>query len=133
MEDPNSVPVDAAQAGPSKEELEQDLRARAWKDDAFRQEFLTNPKAVLERDYAQWFPEGKIPSELSIKVIEEEEQTIYFVLPPKAAGDHSEIDEIDDQDLFDVSGGTTVLSICVCVSLYGTCNKGCKLIPKLRL
>jgi hypothetical protein len=71
MEERNQNASETPQAAPSRAELEQHLRARAWKDDAFRQEFLANPKAVLERDYATWFPEGKIPSELSIKVVEE--------------------------------------------------------------
>jgi hypothetical protein len=91
----------------SKEELEQHLRARAWKDDAFRQEFLADPTSVLERDYAQYFPEGKIPSELSIKVVEEEEQSIYFVLPPKSSDQLLEIDNLNDEELLEVNGGIT--------------------------
>jgi len=90
----------ASQAGLSREDLEQHLRARAWKDDAFRQEFLTNPKSVLERDYAQSFPDGKIPLELSIKVIEEDEQTICFVLPSRFPEDHlPEMEELDEKEL----------------------------------
>jgi hypothetical protein len=124
MENQDYVTAVTSQNAPSRAELEQYLRARAWKDDAFRQEFLTNPKAVLERDYAQWFPEG-IPSEHSIKVIEEEEQAIYFVLPPKkAADDNSETDEISDEDLFEMSGGTSGNTICACYS-YDVCSKPC--------
>jgi hypothetical protein len=99
----------------SREELEQNMRARAWKDDAFRQEFLANPKAVLERDYAQYFPEGQIPSELSIKVIEEEEQVICFVLPSRLYDDQlPKLANIDDEELLDlaVGAGNTVRSFC---------------------
>jgi hypothetical protein len=89
----------------SREELELHVRARAWKDEAFRQEFLINPKTVLERDYTAWFPEGNIPAELSIKVIEEEEQTLCFVLSPKAPDHLSEINELDEDEALVVSGG----------------------------
>src|SRR5690348_17400001 len=100
MQEQNNTSVEASQITPLREELEQHIRARAWKDDAFRQEFLANPKAVLERDYAQSFPEGQIPSELSIKVIEEEEQTLCFVLPHTLPDSQlSELERIDDEEL----------------------------------
>jgi hypothetical protein len=111
----------------SRETLEQHLRARAWKDNAFRQEFLTNPKTVLERDYAQYFPEGRIPSELSIRVIEEEEQAICFILPPKYSGDqHPET--IDDQELLSLSGGAQAHITDGCntsQTCYVTCRSTC--------
>jgi hypothetical protein len=106
MDKLDTVTSNAPQTVPSREELEQHLRARTWKDDAFRQEFLANPKAVLERDYAQYFPEGKIPSGFSIQVIEEEEQAICFVLPSKSDDDHfPKVESIEDEDILDVSGG----------------------------
>jgi hypothetical protein len=110
----------------SKAELEQDLRARAWKDDAFRQEFLTNPKAVLERDYAQYFPKGKLPKELSIKMIEEEEQAICFVLPPKFSADQlAQMQNIDDETLLAtaVGGGGLTDNYAVC-SVISSCLGG---------
>jgi hypothetical protein len=97
---------DASQPTLSREELEQNLRARAWKDDAFRQEFLADPKAVLERDYARYFPKDQIPSELSIKVIEEDEQSICFVLPSKFSGNElPELESFYDEELLGISGG----------------------------
>jgi hypothetical protein len=112
MENQDHVPSVTSQNALTRAELILHLRARVRKDDALRQEFLTNPKAVLERDYAQCFSEDI--SEFSIKVIEEEEQAIYFLLPPKAADDHPGIEEIHDEDLFDMSGGTTSATICGC-------------------
>ncbi len=107
MEQQKSSPSSPSQDGASREELEQYLRARAWKDDTFRQELLADPKAVLQRDCAAWFPDGIIPSELSIKVIEEEEQSICFVLPPKATDAPHGLGVIDDEELYAVSGGGT--------------------------
>jgi hypothetical protein len=81
-------------------EVEQDVRERAWKSEFFEEEFRTNPKAVLERDYGHLFPGGKIPPELSIKVVEEEEQSMCFVLHTKG---HQDIlpdkKAIDDESL----------------------------------
>src|SRR5690348_1891785 len=103
MKEKDNTSLDVERGEKSREELEQHLRARAWKDDAFRQEFQADPKGVLQRDYAQWFPKGNIPSELSIKVIEEEEQSLYFVLPPKSPDNLSEIDKVDEEELLGLS------------------------------
>lgn len=83
-------------------EVEKELRSRAYKDEAFRLELLANPRAVLERDYPHWFPGGKIPEGLSIKVNEEEEQTWNLFLPPKSFHLASEVDE---ENLDAVTGG----------------------------
>jgi hypothetical protein len=134
MEQQDNHSSHAQQTALSREELEQHLRARAWKDDAFRQEFLTNPQAVLERDYAQYFPEGQIPSGLSIKVIEEDEQAICFVLPSKLSDDQlPELENISDEEILASvagGGGTQTGEICVVtivLSCSGTCKiNGCK-------
>jgi hypothetical protein len=111
MEHQHILPSSASKTESSREKLEQYLRARAWKDNAFRQEFQTNPKAVLERDYAHYFPDGKIPSELFIKVIEEDEQTIYFVLPFHFSDDQSlDLDIINDEEFLGISGGYPIRS-----------------------
>jgi hypothetical protein len=111
------------QRAPSREELEQHLRTRVYKDEVFRQEFQANPKAVLERDYAQWFPYGKIPSELSIKVITEEEQTLCFVLPSKRLDDLSKIDELDNEDaLSEIAGGIVQTGL--------ACSYGCSIATR---
>lgn len=116
------------QATPSRAELEQHVRTRAWKDETFRQEFLANPKALLERDYAQWFPEGKIPAELSIKTIVEEEQAICFVLPPRGLEPLPEMDDLEEEELADVTGGIhTARCSANCPSIGCTvnCSAGC--------
>lgn len=61
--------------------MELELRNRAWEDETFRRELQANPSAVLERDYPQWFPDGKVPEGVTIKIAEEDEQTVYVVLP----------------------------------------------------
>lgn len=134
MENQNHIPSETSQNAPSRVELEQHLRARAWKDDAFRQEFLTNPKAVLERDYAQYFSEGKIPSELSINVIEEEEQTICFILPSRLSDDQiSDLKSLDEEELSEV-GGMSGSVFCVPKTITCKCTPSCKdLVRSFRL
>lgn len=75
----------------SRTDLEQLLRTRAHKDETFRQDFLANPRAVLERDYPDYFPGGKVPDGKVIKVTEEDEQTLHLVLPPKSSDILSDI------------------------------------------
>jgi hypothetical protein len=125
MEKQDFTGQDVKLAAFSREELEQHLRARAWKDDTFRQELLANPKVVLQRDFAALFPEGKIPSELSIKVVEEEEQSICFVLPTKTPKDTlPDTETLEDEELSnpeDVSGASYVWGTCHTCHAAATC------------
>ena len=63
------------------EEMERALRLRAWKDEIFREALIADPKGVIQRLFPQSFPDGKVPEELTIKVIEEEPGTCHIVLP----------------------------------------------------
>jgi hypothetical protein len=127
QDNPNSG---APQAALSRQGLEQHLRARAWKDDAFRQELLAHPQAVLERDYAVWSPKGGNFSNLSIKVIEEDEQTLCLVLPPKASDALLEMEDLDENELSLVegagsTGGTTGCPPCLCNTISTNCHSDC--------
>ena len=66
-----------------KDCLRDELIYRSRKDEAFRQELLANPAAVLQREYPEAFPDGKVPEDLAIKVIAEEKNTLCIVLPHK--------------------------------------------------
>jgi hypothetical protein len=107
MEEQDQNVSGASQGTPSRAELEQSLRARAWKDKAFRQKLLASPRTVLERDYAAYFPGGKIPSDLSIKIVEEEEQALCFVLPPRVPDALLGMEDLDEEDVSAVAGGKT--------------------------
>jgi len=56
--------------------LEVHLITRALKNEAFKQELLANPKAVVEQELGT-----KLPEELEMNVLEETEDTLYMVLP----------------------------------------------------
>src|SRR5690242_19114183 len=66
---------------PLKEEVERELRVRAWKDEAFRQELIANPKVAFERLFPPFFPDGKVPDCVIYKVIEEDAYTHHIILP----------------------------------------------------
>jgi len=70
------VQSDSKLAVRTRKDLEIHLITRALKDEAFKRELLTNPKAVVEKELG-----AKLPEELEINVIEETEDTLYMVLP----------------------------------------------------
>ena len=79
----------------SRQELESAIVQHAWKDDAFRDEFIADPKAVIEKYSGQ-----KLPAELKVVALAEDDKTIHFVIPPKPAS----ADELSDEDLEKVAG-----------------------------
>lgn len=56
---------------------QQQIIVRAWEDEEFKQELLNDPKAVLERESGEQFPEG-----VEVRVLQETANTRYLVLPP---------------------------------------------------
>jgi hypothetical protein len=72
--------------------------ARALKDPAFRQELLSNPRAVLAREY-----HVHLADSVSIRVLEEPPNTFTLVLPAVEEA----LLELTDVDLEGVVGGLT--------------------------
>ena len=95
----------------------QRLLARAMKDEAFRQELLANPKAVLEHELGITIPPG-----LTIQVHEETPTTVHLVLPEGTPS--SELWELDAAELERTYGHTLAFnaatnepsSACVCAT-----------------
>jgi hypothetical protein len=71
-----------------------EIISKCWLDTAFKQRFLTDPKAVL----AEF--EIELPAGLNVKVVENTDDTIYLTIPPKPVRG-----ELSDSDLEGVSGG----------------------------
>jgi hypothetical protein len=78
-------------------ELQAQLIERASRDQAFRQELMANPKAVIARELGV-----PIPASVEIRVVEETPSSAYLVLPaaPVRAGQ-----ELSEQELEAVAGG----------------------------
>ena len=86
----------------SRQEMEALIVQRAWKDEAFRAEFLADAKGTIEKYAGQ-----KLPADVKVVALAEDDKTIHFVIPPKPAN----ADQLSDEDLEKVAGGVDVFSI----------------------
>lgn len=86
------------------QEFEADLVAKAWKDKAFKQELLSNPKATIAKEFG--IP---IPDNIEVRVLEENPNTLYIVLPVEPADLESE-GEVSDEALEAIAGGRTTVT-----------------------
>ena len=76
--------------------------AYAMKDPAFLQELLSNPRALLAREYHIHFP-----NEVTIRVLEEAPHTLILVLPAREEA----LLELPEADREAISGGVTRLFV----------------------
>jgi hypothetical protein len=77
--------IDVTEYGPFKEVIQAQLISRIWTDESFKQEMLTNPKVVLEREVGI-----TLPADMEIKALEEDPNVFYFVIP-KTPADEAEL------------------------------------------
>ena len=82
----------------TRQDIEARIIAKAWKDEAYKQELLTNPQAVLSREFGVNFPE-----QVKIQVLEENSSSLYFVLPMSPMTIAAELSE---EQLEVIAGGT---------------------------
>ena len=61
---------------PQRAMYEAGIIAKAWQDEGYKQQLLRNPKGVLSRELGT-----SIPSNVNVRVVEEDANTLYFVLP----------------------------------------------------
>ena len=79
----------------TRQELEEKIVARAWQDESFKQELLSNSRAAFEKEGIS------LPENFNVRVLEETPDTIYVVLPLQP----SEAEELSDAELESVAGG----------------------------
>ncbi len=81
-----------------RKHLEQQIIEKAMKDESFRIQLIEDPKFILEQEMGII-----IPDTFNIKLLEEDAQTFYLVLPAKI--NPGSEDELTEADLEMVSGG----------------------------
>jgi hypothetical protein len=94
----------------SRKDFEAQVIKKAWKDPAYRDELVKDPKACIEKEMQQFQEGAKLPDDIHIKVVEESSNTLYMVLPQNPADVADR--ELSDDELDDVAGGTiTVIAV----------------------
>lgn len=96
---------------------QQQIIARAMKDENFRQQLLANPRAVLERELGI-----ALPQDVSVQVYEDTPTTIHLVLPAKPQG--GAVQELSDAELETIAGGAGGTGDCCSRPGLSTCKAG---------
>ncbi len=92
-------------------EVQGKLIGRAWEDQAFKARLLSDPRAAIEQATGL-----KLPAGVSVKVLQETADTLYFVIPLSPLGAEG---ELSDEALAAVAGGDWAQSG----------NRGCPTYP----
>jgi hypothetical protein len=105
------------QGRPNDAEVEARIIVKAWKDEAFKQELLRNPKAVLQRELGRELGVVvRLPDDVDVRVLESPPRTLYLVLPSAPAAEIRS--ELSEEQLEAVAAGVGPLqsftSLCDC-------------------
>ena len=84
-----------------------DLFAACWKDEALKQRFMADPKAVLA-EHGMPVPDG-----MAVNVVENTDNTVHITMPAPP----STAMNLSDEELGDAPGGAadTTFGFCMCV------------------
>ncbi len=85
-----------SEATKTRNDIEKELVLKAWEDEEFKQRLVSDPKAVIAEKYG-----AELPDAIDVKVVEENMQTLYIVLPAKPLNNN----ELSDDQLENVAGG----------------------------
>ena len=72
-----------------------DLFAACWKDEALKQRFMNDPKAVLA-EYGMDVPDG-----MTVNVVENADNTVHITMPAPPSGSM----DLSDDELSNAAGG----------------------------
>ncbi|MGF1470884.1 MAG: NHLP leader peptide family RiPP precursor [Rubrobacteraceae bacterium] len=86
-------------SGGNPQAVRQLIAQRSLEDEELRQRLLDDPKAAVEQEMGTSLPEG-----LEIRAVEETQDTVYLVLPPKPQG-IAEGGQLSVQELESMAGG----------------------------
>lgn len=95
------------------QDLQSKIAAQTIKDEAFRQEFLSNPKSAIEKYSGQ-----KLPGDVQVHAHLQSRNNVHFIIPDKKAIE-AEV-ELTDEDLDKVAGGEFFITIAVIGAVTAT-------------
>lgn len=81
-------------------EFEQKLIQQAWENETFKQELLSNPKAVYARESGE-----ELPKDIEIEVLQETANKVYLILPTNPVTANTSEGELSEEALEAVAGG----------------------------
>jgi len=90
-----------------RQQFEQQLIEKAMKDPDFRKRLIENPKAVIKEETGI-----DLPASINLKILEEDPQTVYLVLPHLNARDDEA--EITNNELEKIVGGEVFTGFAFC-------------------
>ena len=80
----------------TRKDFEVELVAKAWNDEKFREQLISNPKRIVEQELGE-----ELPEDINVEIIQEPLNTLYIVMPTKP-----EIsEELGEEELENVAGG----------------------------
>jgi hypothetical protein len=79
-------------------DYELDIIVKAWRDEAFRQSLLKDPKKAIEKEFSI-----AVPKDMKISVHEESENSVHLIVP--SVPSQFAYDDLSDDELKDVIGG----------------------------
>ncbi len=101
------------QSEQTRKDFEVNLVAKAWTNEAFKQQLLDNPRAAVEQELGEQLPEG-----MNVEVIQEPANTLYIVLPTKPESSDEVSGGLSDEELEAVAGGAIGTAF-MAVTIYG--------------
>jgi hypothetical protein len=98
----------------TRRDLEARIIAKAWKNPAYKQRLLADPKGTLQHEIAEVDPSVSLPTGLQVHVHEEAPDTYHLVLPrnPKDIA----LDEVLGDDLEAVAPQTIAVVVLAAVA-----------------
>lgn len=82
-------------------DYELDIIVKAWRDERFRKDLLSDPKKAIENEFGI-----SVPQDMKISVHEENDSSIHLIVPSVPSNFTSE--DLSDDELKEVIGGVLV-------------------------
>lgn len=102
----------------TRKDFEVSLVAKAWTNEAFKQQLLDNPRAAVEQELGKQLPEG-----MNVQIIQEPANTLYIVLPTKPESSDEVSGGLSDEELEAVAGGAIGIPF-MAIPMYGVAPWG---------